>query len=183
MMLQNKKIILAIIAAAASLAIVFFWLINSPAPAPIINNNPAELGLNAKVLNSSVKEERDGKIIWELKIGEMEYNKNTDTNTMKSITGKWYREDGSYLDIAADGGTIVMTKKDITLQGNTKVILSSGGELTADELQWQQAEDKITAHGNVKMKKDDMAASAEHVVTDTGLEKIRLEGNAEVQRR
>lgn len=181
-MLKNKKIILAIMAALASLAIVFVWLINSPAPAPVINNS-AEQGLNAKVLNSSLKEERDGKIIWELKIGEMEYNKSTDTNTMKSITGKWYREDGSYLDITADGGTIVMTKKDIKLQGNTKVVLSSGGELTADELQWQQAEDKIIANGNVKMRKDDMSASAEHVLTDTGFEKIRLEGNAEVQRR
>lgn len=60
--------------------------------------------------------------------------------------------------------------------------LSSGGEIAADELGWLQSEDSITASGSVRLTKDDVVATADKAVTDTGMEQLRLEGNAEVRK-
>ncbi|HIU63838.1 MAG TPA: LPS export ABC transporter periplasmic protein LptC [Candidatus Avacidaminococcus intestinavium] len=182
-MLKNKKIWQAVLAGLVLLAAVFFWLLNSGTPGVSVGITPTESGLNAKIKNSSLKEERDGKLVWELKIGEMEYNKSNNTNVLQNITGKWYREDGSFLDIKADQGSIEMESKEVVLQGNTRVILSSGGEITAEELRWQRTQDLLSADGNVRLIKEETVASADRVTTDTGMEQIKLIGNAEVVRR
>lgn len=178
----NKKLIMAIVAGAALMGLVIFWLMNSGVPKPgakPTNGNGTE---NLRVLNSSLKEERDGKLVWELQIGEMEYIKKTDTNILKNVKGKWYREDGSVLTISADGGSVIMGKKDVALKGNTHAALSTGGEVSADEIGWLHSEDKIVATGKVRIVKDDVLATADKAVTDTGMENLRLEGNAEVQK-
>jgi len=102
--------------------VVFLWLFNSGVPKQ--ETKPAEENgtENVKVLNSSLKEERDGKLVWELQIGEMEYIKKTDTNVMKDVKGKWYREDGSFLTIRSEGGSVAMAKKDVVLKGKAQAV-------------------------------------------------------------
>ncbi len=180
--MKNKKLILAVAAGLAVLALVFFWLLNSGVPQQDKKPENGNGAPNLRVLNSSLKEEKDGKLIWELQIGEMEYIKKTDTNILKGVKGKWYREDGSFLTISSDGGSVVMTKKDVLLKGNAHAELSTGGEVSADEISWVHAEDKITATGKVRIIKDDAVATADKATTDTGMENLRLEGNAEVQK-
>ena len=75
-----------------------------------------------------------------------------------------------------------MGKKDVALKGNTHAALSTGGEVSADEIGWLHSEDKIVATGKVRIVKDDVLATADKAVTDTGMENLRLEGNAEVQK-
>jgi LPS export ABC transporter protein LptC len=180
--MKNKKLILTIIAGLVLLGLVFLWLFNGGVPKQ--ETKPAEENgtENVKVLNSSLKEERDGKLVWELQIGEMEYIKKTDTNVMKDVKGKWYREDGSYLTIRSEGGSVVMAKKDVVLKGKAQAVLSTGGEVSADEIGWLHSEDKIIATGKVRIVKDDTVATADKATTDTGIENLRLEGNAEVQK-
>ena len=75
-----------------------------------------------------------------------------------------------------------MAKKDVVLKGKAQAALSSGGEVSADEISWLHSEDKITATGKVRIVKDDAVATADKAITDTGIENLRLEGNAEVQK-
>ncbi|MEG0970628.1 MAG: LptA/OstA family protein, partial [Acidaminococcaceae bacterium] len=77
---------------------------------------------------------------------------------------------------------IVMAKKDVVLQGNVVATLSSGGKLEADQVSWLRSEDKITAQGKVRITKEDLLALADQAITDSGLEQLRLAGNAEVQK-
>lgn len=180
--MKNKKLILAVAAALALLGAVFLWLFNSGAPKQ--ENKPEQTNgsENLKVKNSSLKEEKDGRLVWELQIGEMEYVKKTDTNLLKDVKGKFYREDGSYLTVSSEGGSVVMTKKDVVLKGKAQAQLSTGGEISADEISWLHSEGKITASGKVRIVKDDAVATADKAMTDTAIEKLRLEGNAEVQK-
>lgn len=180
--MKNKKLILMIAAGLALVALLFLWLFNSGTPKE--NTKPEQTNgtENVKVLNSSLKEERDGKLAWELQVGEMEYIKSTDTNILKDVKGKWYREDGSFLTISSEGGSVAMTKKDVVLKGKAQAALSTGGEVSADEISWLHSEDKITATGKVRIVKDDAVATADKATTDTGIENLRLEGNAEVQK-
>ena len=180
--MKNKKLILAVVAGLALLGAVFLWLFNSGAPKQGTKPEQVNGTENVKVKNSSLKEERDGKLVWELQIGEMEYIKKTDTNVLKDVKGKWYREDGSYLTISSEGGSVAMAKKDVVLKGKAQAALSSGGEVSADEISWLHSEDKITATGKVRIVKDDAVATADKAITDTGIENLRLEGNAEVQK-
>lgn len=61
-------------------------------------------------------------------------------------------------------------------------MLSSGGKLTAESVRWQQTEDIITASGNVRLLKDDTLATGDKAITSSAFEKLKLEGNAEVQK-
>ena len=180
--MKNKKLILAIAAGLALLALVFLWLFNSGAPKENTKPEQTSSNENVKVLNSSLKEEHDGKLVWELQVGEMEYIKSTDTNVLKDVKGKWYREDGSYLTISSERGSVVMAKKDVVLQGKAQAALSTGGDIAADEISWLHSEDQITATGKVRIAKDDAVATADKAITDSGIENLRLEGNAEVQK-
>jgi|LSQX01.2.fsa_nt_gb LPS export ABC transporter protein LptC len=180
--MKNKKMLLTIAAGMALLGLVVFWLMQGSAPTAPPKPPGSTDEENLRVLNSSLKEEKDGRLVWELQIGEMEYHRKTDKGTMKNVSGKWYREDGSVLSISSDGGELLLSKKDVRLKGNVRANLSSGGEIAADELGWLQSEDSITASGSVRLTKDDVVATADKAVTDTGMEQLRLEGNAEVRK-
>ena len=180
--MKNKKLLLTIAAGLVLLGAVFLWLFNGGTPKQETKPEQTSGEENVKVKNSSLKEERDGKLVWELQIGEMEYIKQTDTNVLKDVKGKLYREDGSYLTINSEGGSVVMAKKDVVLKGKAQAALSTGGEVFADEISWLHSEDKITATGKVRIVKDDAVATADKAITDSGIENLRLEGNAEVQK-
>lgn len=180
--MKNKKGILLIAAGLALLALVVFWLMSSSGVKQGTAPEKVSNGENPRVFNSSLKEERAGKLVWELQIGESEYIKATDTNILKNVRGKWYREDGSFLTISSDGGSVAVAKKDVLLKGNAHAELSTGGEVAADEIGWFRSDDKITATGKVRISKDDILATADKATTDTGLENLRLEGTAEVQK-
>ncbi|MEG1727512.1 MAG: LPS export ABC transporter periplasmic protein LptC [Acidaminococcaceae bacterium] len=180
--MKNKRSFLLIAAGFVLLGLIFAWLFSSEETI-----TKSKLGKDIKVddmlvRNSKLKEEQNGKLLWELAIGEMVYDKATDTNQMKDVKGKWYRADGSVLELVSTGGSIVMAKKDVVLQGNVVATLSSGGKLEADQVSWFRSEDKITAQGKVRITKEDLLALADQAITDSGLEQLRLAGNAEVQK-
>ena len=66
---------------------------------------------------------------------------------MKGVNGKIYREDGSVIDVTAGGGKINNDDKNFALDRGVKATLSTGGEITAEEISWNQKDDIITATG------------------------------------
>ena len=101
---------------------------------------------------------------------------------MKGVKGKIYREDGSVIDVTAGGGKINNDDKNFALDRGVKATLSTGGEITAEEISWNQKDDIITATGKVKVVKDEHTALADKIVTSSKFDHFKLSGHAEVQK-
>lgn len=101
---------------------------------------------------------------------------------MKGVKGKIYREDGSVIDVTAGGGKINNDDKNFALDRGVKATLSTGGEITAEEISWNQKDDIITATGKVKVVKEEHTALADKIVTSSKFDHFKLSGHAEVQK-
>ena len=101
---------------------------------------------------------------------------------LKGIKGKIYRNDGNFIDIDAEKGSMKMGTNDFALEGNVKAINSSGGKLFADKVEWIQKGEQIIATGNVKLYKDEWFASADKASTTSEFKNLKLKGNAMVEK-
>ena len=186
-MLRNKGFQMIVGAIVITGVIIAWLMLGGEAP----SNNPVQKessGANAKVRNSTLAREVDGKKVWEFTVEEVEQIKSSGEAVLKGVKGKIYREDGSVLEVVAGGGKVKNEAKDFELNDKVVAVLSSGGgeasgvKLTAESIRWQQTEDVITASGNVRLLKDDTLATGDKAVTSSAFERLKLEGHAEVQR-
>ena len=180
-MLRNKGFQMIVGAIVITGVIIAWLMLGGEAP----SNNPVQKessGANAKVRNSTLAREVDGKKVWEFTVEEVEQIKSSGEAVLKGVKGKIYREDGSVLEVVAGGGKVKNEAKDFELNDKVVAVLSSGGKLTAESIRWQQTEDVITASGNVRLLKDDTLETGEKAVTSSAFERLKLEGHAEVQR-
>lgn len=181
-MLRNKGFQMIVAAIVIAGAIIAWLMYGGEAP----SNNPTpeknNTGANAKVKNSTMTREVDGKKVWEFTIEEVEQVKISGEAVLKGVKGKIYRPDGSVLDIMAGGGRVKNEAKDFELNDKVVAVLSSGGKLIAESVRWQQNEDIITATGSVRLLKDNTLATGDKAITSSAFERLKLEGNAEVQR-
>ena len=60
--------------------------------------------------------------------------------------------------------------------------VKGNGEITAEEISWNQKDDIITATGKVKVVKDEHTALADKIVTSSKFDHFKLSGHAEVQK-
>ena len=154
-MLRNKGFQMIVGAIVITGVIIAWLMLGGEAP----SNNPVQKessGANAKVRNSTLAREVDGKKVWEFTVEEVEQIKSS--------------------------GKVKNEAKDFELNDKVVAVLSSGGKLTAESIRWQQTEDVITASGNVRLLKDDTLATGDKAVTSSAFERLKLEGHAEVQR-
>ena len=174
-MLRNKGFQMIVGAIVITGVIIAWLMLGGEAP----SNNPVQKessGANAKVRNSTLAREVNGKKVWEFTVEEVEQIKSSGEAVLI------YREDGSVLEVVAGGGKVKNEAKDFELNDKVVAVLSSGGKLTAESIRWQQTEDVITASGNVRLLKDDTLATGDKAVTSSAFERLKLEGHAEVQR-
>ena len=154
--MKNKKALIAIGSSILIAGAIIAWLMfGGSAPANVDLGNGVNAQLNASLKNRAV---------------------------LKDIKGKIYRNDGSYLDVTAESGSTVIGENNFALEGKVQAVLSSGGKLLADKVAWQQDKEEITASGNVKMYKDEWFASADKAVTTSAFKKLKLTGNARVEK-
>lgn len=179
--MKNNKGILIILGGIAVAALIIAWLMfGGEAP-----QNPVDVEdttVNARVTNTTVSREQDGKRLWEFSVEELENISGSGEAVLKGVKGKIYREDGSVIDIEAGGGRINNDAKDFALDRGVHAVLSTGGEITAEKVRWQQDKDIIEATGKVKVVKDEHTALADKIVTSTRFDHFKLSGNAEVQK-
>ena len=144
------------------------------APEEEITVQSAEAATSGTIPGSSIKWSLDSKG-WLTISGSGEA-------VMKGVKGKIYREDGSVIDVMAGGGKINNDDKNFALDRGVKATLSTGGEITAEEIRWNQKDDIITATGKVKVVKDEHTALADKIVTSSKFDHFKLSGHAEVQK-
>ena len=125
-MLRNKGFQMIVGAIVITGVIIAWLMLGGEAP----SNNPVQKessGANAKVRNSTLAREVDGKKVWEFTVEEVEQIKSSGEAVLKGVKGKIYREDGSVLEVVAGGGKVKNEAKDFELNDKVVAVLSSGG--------------------------------------------------------
>lgn len=162
---------------------VFFWLYFSSDVPEITETNKHHVDntAHAAVYNTVLTREKDGKLLWELKVGKgVEISKKC--VRIDNVDGMVHLKNGDILYVKADGGEIQILKNEFSLDGNVDVYLKNGGALKAEKVQWQQDADKLFAEGKVKVSKEDLVAEADKIITSGELKHFVLKGNAHVER-
>ena len=168
--MKNKKALMAIGGSILLAGAIIAWLMfGGSAPVNVNMGDGVSAKFNASLKNSVIKREKDGKMLWEFTVGEVINDKTKNQAVLKDVKGKVYRNDGSYLDITAERGSAVIDGNNFALEGKVQAVLSSGGKLLADKVAWQQ-------------DKDEWFASADKAITTSAFKKLKLTGNARVEK-
>ena len=170
--MKNKGLLLIAGGIAIAAAIIAWLMFGGEAP-----KNPENIASNAVsavVKNTTVSREQDGRRLWEFSVEALESISGSGEAVMKGVKGK--------IDVTAGGGKINNDDKNFALDRGVKATLSTGGEITAEEISWNQKDDIITATGKVKVVKDEHTALADKIVTSSKFDHFKLSGHAEVQK-
>lgn len=181
--MKNKQVIMPVLGGLVIAAAIIAWLVfGGSAPVNVPLGDGVNAQFNASLKNSVISREKDGVKLWEFTVDEVVNDKAANKAVLKGIKGKVYRNDGSYIDIAADRGSMVIGENNFALEGNVQAVLSTGGKLLANKVSWLQEKEEITAEGEVKLYKDEWFASADKAVTTSAFKKLKLKGNAKVEK-
>lgn len=178
--MTKRKTWLYILGSIAFVGALLWWLFLAPPPQTSVPEKTG--GVNFSIEGSTLKEGNNGKPVWEMTIGSMDYDAEKGISQLRGIRGKWYREDGTWLDITAEGGTITKDQQELVLTGNVVATHSEGSRLETDKLTWLKTDGRLQANGKVRLMKDDVVATADEAVMDTGFVNLRLSGKAEVKK-
>lgn len=179
-LLENKKALLGIACGLAIAAGVITWLYQSGS----VPQQQQEAGpqVSAVVKNTVLQREQGGAKLWEFHVAEAQRQAAGNAVLLKGIKGQVYRKDGSVLDVKADGGRVLLGKNDFRLQGRVVAVLSSGGVLKADRVDYDQNKELLSAHGHVDITKDEWRATGNEIVTTTEFKHFKMKGKAKVEK-
>lgn len=147
-----QKAILAVVVLGIG---VVTWAVLSVPQLP--NQEEAkELAQRAKIMvyeNNTMKEEQNGKVLWELKAKRTEMNIDTRNAKCEGITGHFYMEDGTVVTGTANSGGYDGKTKDVFLEGEAVIETNDGRKITADKITWKASEQKAIAEGHAHLTK------------------------------
>lgn len=145
----------AILVILAIILVAVVWAIFAVPELPT-EEEAKEMAQRAKIMvyeNNTMKEEQNGKIVWELKAKRTELNAETNNARCEGITGRFYMDDGTVVDGSALGGGFDGKTKDVFLEGNAVIVTNDGRKITADKITWKAAEKKAIAEGHAHLTK------------------------------
>ena len=98
-----------------------------------------------------MKEEQNGKVIWEVTAKRTEMNAETNKASCDGIVGRFYMDDGIVVDGNAKAGGFDGKTKNVFLEGDAVIVTSDGRKLAADKITWVAQEQKAVAEGHVHL--------------------------------
>lgn len=173
---MNKKIIGFVLVFVALCAV---WFYHEPAP----KESATKPAILPSINNAELKEDKDGKRIWELNIDTVTMNPQEQVNILKGVKGRFYRDNGDIINVQSDGGEIDLKTKNVKLTGNVNVESTTKEKLTTDELIWSNSDEQVTAIGQAVLTRPDVIAKADKMITDKQFAKSKLIGNASVVKK
>lgn len=180
-----SKVFFAIGGALIIAASIIAWLMfGGVGPVKVVLDNGIKAKFSATLKDTEISREKDGKKLWLFKVNEVINDQTSGRAFLRGIKGKVYREDGSYFDVSAKDGEMKMGKQDFEVRNEVVAVLSSDkSKLVADRVTWIDKKQEITATGHVEIWKDDWYARGDKAITDGSFKRLRLVGNAYVERR
>lgn len=176
-MSKQQKFLLAL--GVLLFACVVIWAVRTvPEPPP-----PQPVETDSKTMtyeNNTIKEEKDGKVIWELTSETMSVDVESKNVDLQNVTGKFHAADGREVTLSAKHGSYIDQSKDITIDGDVDIQTSDGAALTCDKLIWSAAESTLTADGNAYIQHEDMKATADKITSSNGFHHFKATGHAHI---
>lgn len=173
-----KKKITAIIALSAVLIGGFIWYISDEGP-DIAQKVKEQTPDRMMTYSGNVlKEEKDGKLIWEVTADNMQIDIETNAVKMQNMKGTFYRDDGTVTELSAKEASYNQKKNIIAMKGSIEASQSDGGKLKADQARYDGKKKHLYCDGNVEVNKDGYLVTGDHLVADQTSGKIRVDGNA-----
>ncbi len=173
-----KKKITAVIALFVVLIGGFIWYISDEGP-DITQKVKEQVPDRMMTYSGNVlKEEKNGKLIWEVTAENMQIDIQTNAVSMKNMKGTFYREDGTITELSAKEASYNQKKNIITMKGSIEASQSDGGKLKADKARYDGKKKHLYCDGNVEVNKDGYLVTGDHLVADHTTGKVRVDGNA-----
>ncbi|MCI6283993.1 LPS export ABC transporter periplasmic protein LptC [Selenomonas sp.] len=161
-------------------ACVIIWAVRTEPQAP--EKQPLETESKTMTYDgNTIKEEKNGKVIWELTSEAMTMDADTKDVDMENLTGKFYGEGESRtVTLTAKHGHYDAKTKDVTVTEEIDVKTSDGAALTCDKLIWSEKDAKLTADGNAYIKHEDMEARADKIESTNLFHHFKAIGHAHI---
>lgn len=170
---MNRKLIISMLVFVVVCAAWFYY-------EPETKETQLKPPVLPSINNAELKEDKDGKRIWELNIDTVTMNPTAQVNTLKGVKGRFYRDNGDIINVNSDGGEIDLKTKNVKLIGNVVVNSSTNEKLTTDELVWNNSDEQVIATGKAVLTRPDVVAKADKMITNKKFSKSKLLGNASV---
>ena len=152
---------------------------------PLVPQTPAVVEKVDQVSTSSyvgnsIKEEKDGKPLWEIAAETIEIDVTTKNVNMKNIKGTFYQTNGGKIDITAPGAVLDSKSKDIVMTGKVQAIASDGATFTAQQTHWSGQQRTFYGSGDVVLTKDGSVMTGDNIESDADMAKMKVYGNAKI---
>lgn len=147
------------------------------------NTEQLETDSSAKVMtyyNNAIKEEVNGKLIWECHAETMTVNQDTQIINMENIKGTFYREDGNNVEITASKAVYDQKKKNIEITEGIKARSTDDMTFDTDKVVWNGEQKILTCDGNVKITKPGLTATGDKAESKDAFQNFKLIGNAHI---
>lgn len=130
--------------------------------------------------NNVLKEEENGKLIWQLSIGKMSINPLTQKAIIENVEGTFYNEDNTELHVKAEYGEYDEKTRNVVFNKGFNVTSNTNVKFTSENLLWNNDEKVLIADGNVIITKDDLKATANKAISKDNFKNFKLMGNAKI---
>lgn len=180
--------ILLIGAACLLLAGGLYYFFKPEAPPPPAPAAPAassdsggDTGLHFE--GSTIVQQKDGKPEWELTAVQITVDQSHNTAILNTITGIFYRDDGTTVNVTAPRAVLNTQTKNIALDGGVTAVASDGSQFTAPVAEWREQTRQFIGHGGIRFVRGDTVITGDTMTADNNLQHVQVQGNAQVVKK
>lgn len=183
---MKKTTYLVIVCAVLFLAggLYYFFREEPPAPPDPATQTTSDASTQMSLSGTSINEEENGKKIWELGAETMEVNPQTKIVTLKNLKGILYTHDGGKIELTAVNALVDPTTRNLTVDGQPqpRAVTDDGAVFTAAQMHYDGQGGQFYGTGGVTVTRDDTVITGDQLTGDTGLTKIKVQGNAHIRK-
>ncbi|MFQ5907174.1 MAG: LPS export ABC transporter periplasmic protein LptC [bacterium] len=126
----------------------------------------------------------EGRKAWVLKAGSARSLRDKNLISVYSPHLDFYTAEGKiYSTLESDSGIYYLETADVKAIGHVTVVSSDSAVLETDSLKWLSREKKIRTEGSVRVVKGATVITGKGLVSDPGLENIKIERNFRAETR
>ncbi len=173
----NKRNIIILVLTLAVVALIYWAYASRP------NAEEKLKADQAKVMvyhNNTLKEEVNGKLLWECFAETMTVNQDTQAVTMENVKGTFYREDGTKIELIAPKAAYDQEARNIELEDGVEAKSNDELKFKTDKVIWDGNQGILTCIGNVNIEKPGLRATSDKAESKDAFTNFKLIGNAHI---
>lgn len=149
---------------------------------PSVQTEETDNTTQISYVGNTIVEEKDGKRLWELSAENIQVDSKNNQVTLQQVRGILYREDGTTLNLTTPVVLFNTQTKFMVMPQPFTATTSDGATFLANQAEWNGQTKVLVGKGNVKLTHNDTVVTGDLIQTTDTLEKIKVQGNAHVQK-